>query len=105
MKPFSKMEALSGKPVVTRDGRKVKIIGEVPADVIYPVVGHIEGASEVATWTSDGKYFTGNDRPTTSDLFMAPEIKAGWVAFGLSLNHSKDIVGFCTHVWPAEEEA
>jgi hypothetical protein len=81
MKPFSQ-----GKPVVTRDGRKVLWITEIPEDIFYPIVGLIP------------------HREHAWDLFMAPVQRVGWVAFGHSL-YCDPAAMFCTHVWDTEEDA
>ena len=76
MKPFNLEEALAGKPVVTRDGRKVKIAGYNPesADILM-VVGWVDNLVE--TWSSEGRYTESGDGGF--DLFMAPETKDVWV--------------------------
>ena len=43
MKPFSKFEAISGKPVVTRDGKKVTQLKEFELDGPFQIVGVVEG--------------------------------------------------------------
>ena len=107
MKPFSKMEAVGEKkPVVTRDGRKVTILGEIPADVKYPVIGFIEGDVEADSWTSDGRYSVSSDKESPSDLFMEPKQVEGWVAFGPTEVHNRyGLVAFTTHAWPTEKQA
>jgi hypothetical protein len=106
MKPFSKYAALSGKPVVTREGLKVLYITEIPLDVQYPIVAFIEGHKSADGYTSDGKFLS----HTTAhhlDLFMATEKKEGWIAFGTDNRGGNPIclIGFATHVWPTEEKA
>jgi hypothetical protein len=106
MKPFSKSEALQGKPVVTRNGKKVLYITEVPLDIMYPVVAVVEGVEEPHIFTSDGNFLKSQDYHTY-DLFMASTKKEGWIAFGTNQIKisSKGIVGFATHVWSTEDEA
>ena len=113
MKPFSKTQALTGKPVVTREGRKVVILGEIPATspcpshslVKYPVIGFVEGDCEAESWTSDGKYaLSYKDSP--SDLFMESKQVEGWIAYGPTEIQSRyGLVAFSTHAWPTEEQA
>ena len=106
MKPFSKSEALQGKPVVTRNGKKVLYITEVPLDIKYPVVAVVEGIGEPHIFTSDGRFlYSQGDHPY--DLIMASTKKEGWIAFGTDQIKSpyKGIVGFATHVWSTEDEA
>lgn len=76
-KPFNLQEALVGKPVVTRDGRKVKIAGYNPEalDKSEVVLGWADGRTR--EWGQDGVYVCNRDNP--SDLFMAPETKDVWV--------------------------
>lgn len=103
MKPFSKSEALQGKPVVTRNGKKVLYITEVPLDIAYPVVAVVEGIGEPHIFTSDGEFSTSHYYHVY-DLFMASTKKEGWIAFGVH-PYSLNAVGFATHVWHTEEDA
>lgn len=110
MKPFNRIEMVQGKPVVTRDGRKVVWITEVPAGyhvysyLTFPIVGLIEGDKAPEVWTIDGLYSSYGCGENNRDLFMAPTKKVGWIAFGEPIGLSIP-VGFCTHVWTTEEEA
>lgn len=75
-KPFNLQEALAGNPVVTRDGRKVKIAGYNPdAKNNEMVIGWVDNVVE--TWSIEGIY----DSMVASnyDLFMAAETKDVWV--------------------------
>ena len=101
MKPFSKFEAISGKPVVTRDGKKVTQLKEFEVSGPFQIVGVIEGNTGVNEWTDDGNYYSDHDE-SHSDLFMATVVHEGWVAFGAE---GLGIVAFVTHAWPTEEEA
>lgn len=77
MKPFNLQEALAGKPVVTRDGRKVQDIRHLPSATMYTVVGVVDGSLEnPRTFTHHGA-FSAND--VENDLFMAPQKKKGWI--------------------------
>ena len=106
MRPFSKSEALQGKPVVTRNGKKVKYITEIPLDINYPVVAVVEGIDEPHVFTSDGKFLK-SDNNHLYDLFMGSTKKEGWIAFGTDKRRysNGDITGFATHVWSTEAEA
>jgi hypothetical protein len=70
MKPFNLEEALAGKPVVTRDGRKVTAIYHfTESKSNFSVIAHIEKSYGVDTFTVNGKWEDGiglNER----DLFM-----------------------------------
>jgi hypothetical protein len=69
MKKFNLQKALAGEPVITRDGRPVKIAGYNPdADDTSKLAGWVN--SNVNSWHSNGKYW--NDMNADNDLFMAP---------------------------------
>lgn len=83
LKPFSLEAAKSGKPVYTRDGRKVRIIC---FDRIfyhegydYPIVAMVnnKGNESVHAYTKDG-LLTGGEE-CDYDLMMLSEKKEGWV--------------------------
>lgn len=88
LKPFSLEAAKLGKPVCTRDGRKVRIIcfdykGDANA---YPILALISTSnlsgvpSEIiAKYTEDGRYAKYNNVENDEDLMMLPEKKEGWV--------------------------
>lgn len=72
MKPFNLEEALAGKPVVTRDGRKLlEIVALKNKNVIFSVFGLIEGNGNSSTFTREGRYFL--ESKTNGDLFMEEE--------------------------------
>jgi hypothetical protein len=106
MKPFSKFEAIGeGKPVVTRDGRKVTQLKEFEVIGPYQLVGVVEGKNSTTAWTDDGKYYAIHEEHAL-DLFMASAVKEGWVAFGAEESQvSHGMVAFVTHAWPTEIEA
>ena len=105
MKPFSKFEAINGKPVVCRNGEKVEEIFELKADIGQPVVALVEGESQVKTFTSDGHFFE-NKEESVYDLFMAPAVVEGWVAFGPETDQSMyGLLAFATYVWATEADA
>lgn len=82
MKPFNLEEYLADptKRVVTRDGRKVRIIC-TDAKSRYPVIALAEShdgtTEQFLTLTKNGKYFEGG--PNTNDIYFAPEKHEGWV--------------------------
>lgn len=88
LKPFDIQKAREGKPVCTRDGRKVRIIcfdykGDGNS---YPILALISTSnlsgvpSEIiAKYTEDGRYAKYNDVENDEDLMMLPEKKEGWV--------------------------
>lgn len=79
MEAFDLQKALAGEPVITRDGRPVKIAGYNPdANNNSNVIGWV--GKEYQCWYSNGWYLPtkGHDL----DLFMAPKPKVkreGWV--------------------------
>lgn len=78
MKPFDLEKALAGEPVVTRDGRQVKVAGvNHDAKTLYKIVGWLDGTT--AGWCIDGKNLPYGEDP--NDLFMATKTvkKEGWV--------------------------
>lgn len=79
MKPFNLEEAKAGKPVCTRDGRKVRLLCFDAKSNNYPIVGLILSSwgnvEECKTWTDEGVYYVesvGSKEPH-NDLFMAEE--------------------------------
>ena len=105
MKPFSKFEAISGKPVVTRDGKKVTQLKEFELDGPFQIVGVVEGKRETSSWTDDGNCY-GDGSQSHLDLFMASTVVEGWAAFGREVAQSKyNVLAFATHVWATEAEA
>lgn len=104
MKQFNLEEYLANpsRKVVTRDGRKVRII-YTDAKSSYPVIALAEiydGTSEqFLTLTKNGKYFKGG--PNTNDLFFAPEKHEGWInLYKSGINWSLG-----ASIWQTEEEA
>nr|DAH72520.1 MAG TPA: uranyl binding protein [Caudoviricetes sp.] len=82
MKEFSLEEYLKNpnREVVTRDGRKVRIIctdrkGDTP--IIALVYDANEGQEYGYAFYSDGKYFI--DKDDEFDLFFAPTKHEGWI--------------------------
>jgi hypothetical protein len=73
MKPFNLEQALKGKPVVTKSGRKVTNIVVDKTDKRYPISAHVfEGDKlfETLTYTIEGGFWF-EGRETSNDLFMA----------------------------------
>lgn len=78
MKPFNLEEAKAGKPVCTRNGRKVRIIcfDRDWEKHIVALVSNPLGES-VHSYLSNGK--VDSDKQNNEDLMMLPEKKEGWV--------------------------
>ncbi len=89
MKEFNLKDALAGKPVITRDGRPVKIAGfnedAIKTDVL---IGWMNG--EVIWWDVKGHYCNEQDE---RDLFMAPTERKEWVVRVERNNGNKFISG------------
>jgi len=102
LKPFDLEAALRGEPVVTRDGREVKIAGvNLGAKDLYKVVGWLDGIT--AGWCIDGKTYL--DYEDSTDLFMATKTvkKEGWV--NLYKSNISDLMASTSHAYKTEEEA
>lgn len=69
MKPFSLEQAKNGNPVITRDGRKVKILRQLVTDDGYDLLCDVNGS--FVRYRTDGKYL--KNCITDSDLMMADE--------------------------------
>ena len=105
MKPFSKFEAISGKPVVTRDGKKVTQLKEFELDGPFQIVGVIEGRRDTCKWTDDGNYYSDHGE-SHLDLYMASAVVEGWAAFGVEEAQTRHkLVAFVTHAWLTEAMA
>ena len=82
MKQFDLKEYLANpsRKVVTRDGRKVRIICTDMKSTTYPVVALIENGSDyeqLTTFSKNGEYAV--NESSRSDLFFAPEKREGWI--------------------------
>lgn len=76
MKPFNLEEALAGKPVITRHGRKVTEIYHFKTTKSpYPVHACIDGT--IVEYTQRGTYYSLGS--TERDLLMEEPIIEGWV--------------------------
>lgn len=82
MKPFNLEEYLANpsRKIVTKDGRKVRIIC-TDAKTCYPIIALVESTDSTTeqslSFTKNGKYF--DNRSSMDDLFFAPEKHEGWV--------------------------
>ena len=79
MKPFNLEEYLKNpnREVVTRDGRKVRIVCTDFDNPDYPVIGEIKGHKWPLSFTTNGEAING--RQLSCDLFFAPEKHEGWI--------------------------
>ena len=93
IKPFNLEAARSGKPVCTRDGRKVRIIcfDRINGDY-YKIVACVTAFDgdfeEVLFYGIDG-YIVDSQNPKDEDLMMLPEKKEGWINICRNLNTNK----------------
>ena len=86
VKPFDLEAAKAGKPVCTRDGRKVRIIC-FDAKQSLPIVALVttaENNETIISYNSNGM-FAMNE--TCCDLMMLPERREGWVNLYKSSSH------------------
>ena len=86
LKPFDLEAAKAGKPVCTRDGRKVRIISFdrkfLFNGVSYPIIALVEDTAKEETiygYNEKGKIIIENDTPYKGDLMMLPQKKEGWI--------------------------
>ena len=83
MKAFNLEEYLKNpsKKVVTRDGRKVRIICTDRLDEDYPIIALVKVLTDVErceNFTTDGRSSKVR-KESDFDLFFAPEKKEGWI--------------------------
>lgn len=81
MKPFNLEEYLkcSSKKLVTRDGRKARVVCTDRLMEDFPICGLVNenGEEYYYSYTINGKHLINSDSDV--DLFFAPEKKEGWV--------------------------
>lgn len=78
MKQFNLQEYLANpkRQVVTRDGRKVRIVCTDFDNPDFPIVGEIQGNKWPLSFATNGEAIKG--RPLACDLFFAPTIVKRW---------------------------
>jgi hypothetical protein len=82
LKPFNLERALAGDPVVTREGRKVRIMCfDRKTNNSHKIVALVENNSfeTCETFDENGKY-TQLDEESTFDLFMVPKSQKYYVS-------------------------
>lgn len=103
LKEFDLEAAKAGKPVCTRDGRKVRILCYDLKGAEYPIVALVEAHDyldeSISTYDRNGRF--DHDRENKNDLMMLPQKKEGWV--NLCKNNSGDTLA--VGVFPNREEA
>ena len=106
MEQFSleKYLANPSRKVVTRDGRRVRIICTDRNINNFPIVALIQlyndSDEEVFTYTKDGKRRV--DESTRYDLFFAPETHEGWINV---YRHSDGGHAYAGAVYDSKEDA
>jgi len=99
MEKFNLERALTGEPVVTRDGREVTEIHFFKTyQGDYPLIAVIDENQEA--FTKDG-FFASSREECESDLFMKPKVVEGW--FNVYVSLSNQI--FISHTYSSEEKA
>ena len=99
---LEKYLANPARKVVTRGGRKVRIICTDMKSTTYPVVALREdgsGYEQLFTFSKNGEYAV--NESSRSDLFFAPERHEGWISI-----HRGSISGYYTDgIFDSEEKA
>ena len=105
LKPFDIQKAREGKPVCTRDGRKVRIIcfdakrkDEKSIIALVPSKEYL-GFEDLIAYPDNGNYYGGHEND--GDLMMLPEKKEGWVNVYKSLG----VITFSHNPYATKEEA
>ena len=107
MKPFSIGEYLKNpnRELITRGGRKVRIICTDRKDADYPMVVLISNESETGEdtlyYTEEGKFYTTGT--SIFDLFFASEKHEGWVNIYADTKDNSYTLGVC--IYDTKEEA
>ena len=92
MKPFDLEKAKAGAPIITRNGRKVRLIDTTrKTSTGYPLVAavaDIYGDEDIICYTAKGRFYD-DDCEYGLDLFMAPVKREGWLNIypGASIRH------------------
>lgn len=106
LKPFDLEAAKAGKPVCTRDGRKVRILCYDLKGAEYPIVALVEAHDyldeSISTYDRNGRF--DHDRENKNDLMMLSWKKEGWVNVYKSYNVGKKIPCMAS-IYPTKEEA
>lgn len=96
MKPFNLEEAKAGKPIITRDGRKVKFVAYEPMAETHSVAVLIAGRKTLNVHRTDGRFYD-EDADSEIDLFMASvKQKVYTVVYKIPLNGQKFTESYTT---------
>lgn len=103
MRQFNLEEYLGDptRPIVTRDGRSVRIICTDRKSNNLPIVGLVKGGQQenIRGYTKDGEYSPGIE--SLCDLFFASEKHEGWI----NLYKDDDIVYASMDTFKTKKEA
>lgn len=81
LRPFDIKAAKAGKPVYTRDGRKVRILCYDLKSSGYPIVAAVETndylTESISAYDKNGRF--DHDEENNNDLMMLPQKKEGWI--------------------------
>jgi hypothetical protein len=104
MKPFDLDAALSGAPVVTRDGREVTQLTKFDVRGLWSLIGVID--REIHRWTVYGtSSYPEAAGEGINTLLMAPVKKTGWVArYGVHAAWA-NVIRISEEAYESEEEA
>ena len=105
MKPFSLEEYLKNPSmkVITRNGRKVRIICTDRRSETYPIVSLIETEyGEETCWHAKNGEYVLHGLESNNDLFFAPERHEGWVNV---YSYFKNNIFSDTCIYNSKEEA
>lgn len=83
MKPFDLAKTKAGHPVVTRDGRRARVIDtqlKHSRFCLVAAVAHKNGDESIFAYTATGRLYS-DTVESVYDLFMAPVKKECWVNF------------------------
>jgi hypothetical protein len=100
LKPFNLEQALAGKPVMTREGRKVVRIFYAEEACENSQVICVFETGVVFPYYKDGAYTTSS---SVNDLVMAPTKKEGYVVMFYNNSQKDFLVG--TKIWASREDA
>lgn len=75
MKPFNLEEAKAGKPVCTRDGRRVEIIFFENPNNVYPILARVfsDNIDYIDFCYNQEGYFFNDNRGSEADLMMVED--------------------------------
>ena len=102
MKKFNLEEYLKNpnREVVTRDGRKVRIICTDFDNPNFPIVGEIKGNKWPCSFTTNGLLI--KEAEHLDDLFFAPTKHEGWINIYADINDDSHPGN---HIFESKEEA